>query len=250
MVKLSPESLFVGQSIYFIDEVGSTNDYLKQLASNKSLSEGTVVFTNHQTKGRGQKQNHWSSLPGENSLFSLLLFPNHLTANQLAVLNFAISLGVRAAVQQFLPNKTVEVKWPNDIYVGSKKIAGILIENKLAKSIESIVGIGINVNQKHWENLDQVTSISLEGGNVEPQQVIQKCLEFIEKYYLLSKQTNGAKQIHSLYVSQLYKLNENVSMDGLQYVVKTVNANGKLELEREGVVIELGLNEKKIAWNS
>ena len=249
MVKLSPESLFVGQTVYFVDEVDSTNDYLKQLANTKKLTEGTVVFTNYQSNGRGQKQNVWTSKLGDNALFSVLLYPNHIQANQLAMLNFAISLGVRAAIQQYIPQKKVEVKWPNDIYVEDKKIAGILIENKLAKNIESVIGIGINVNQEVWTNLKGVTSLRLLGTQVDPQMVIQKCLEFVEKYYLLSKQSNGAKQIHDLYVTQLYKLNEEVIMDGQNFIVKSVTASGKLQIERSGISMEIGLNERKIVWN-
>lgn len=134
----------------WLDETPSTNS---ALAAMEGAGQGTVVITHNQTAGRGQRGNSWEAEPGMNVTMSMLLEPRFITAAG----QFAVSEIVATGVANILsllagPDAAISVKWPNDIYAGDRKIAGILIENTLAGSriVRSIAGIGVNVNQEHF----------------------------------------------------------------------------------------------------
>lgn len=154
--------LIIGQNTIYLDKVASTNDYLRDLLSNfKPLAEGTAILAEEQFQGKGQRGSTWLSDPGKNLTTSILLKPHFLAIEQ----QFALSATVAIALVKWLKSKTelpVTVKWPNDIYVDNKKIAGILIENKLkGNKIEaSIVGIGVNINQVNFDTASTITSLS------------------------------------------------------------------------------------------
>lgn len=131
-----------------LDESPSTNSYLAANAA--TLPHGAVVTARAQTAGRGQRGNSWESAPGENITMSLLLRPVGLHPARQFVISQAVSLAIVAVLRKYLsPECDVRVKWPNDIYVGDRKICGILIEHSITSSgiNHSIIGAGINVNQ-------------------------------------------------------------------------------------------------------
>lgn len=154
--------LIIGQNIIYLDKVASTNDYLKELVSNfKPLAEGTAILAGDQYQGKGQRGSTWVSEAGKNLTVSILLKPQFLPLEQ----QFVLSATIAIAVAEWLKDRTqlpVSVKWPNDIYIAEKKIAGILIENKLkANKIDtSIVGIGININQTNFGTASNITSLA------------------------------------------------------------------------------------------
>lgn len=139
------------QNIFYIEETTSTNQLLWQKANEQSLPEGFVIQTDFQSNGRGQGANTWESEKKKNLLCSLLLFPQKIDINQQFLLSEIVALAVKNVLQKEL-NKTIKIKWPNDIYVDNKKIAGILIENKIMgkQFATSIIGIGLNINQTHF----------------------------------------------------------------------------------------------------
>ncbi|MFT5725523.1 MAG: BirA family biotin operon repressor/biotin-[acetyl-CoA-carboxylase] ligase [Bacteroidia bacterium] len=242
--------MFVGQSVIFVQEINSTNEYLKFFSKKKELVEGTVVVTSFQTKGKGQHANEWQSEARQNALFSVLLKPNHLTGTSINAMSFLTGLAVRATIQKYLPNSDVKVKWPNDVFVNNKKIAGILIENRVHRRIESVIGIGLNLNQTEFVDLPNATSVKLQSGEqVSVDQVISDCLGFVEKYYLLSKRSDGVKQLMELYVSQLYKLNESVFVDSEPFIITGVDINGSLELSNTRTNKSVAHKEAEIIWN-
>lgn len=249
-MNLNPQSLFVGQSVVFIKELESTNEYLKNFSKGGGLAEGIVVVTEYQSKGKGQQSNSWQSEANQNALFSILLTPKNLVGDELNALSFLVSLAVRATVQKYLPKMEVTVKWPNDVMVGNKKIAGILIENRIGSPVESIIGIGLNINQSSFEDLPSATSmteVAKQSFNISD--VISDCLGFVEKYYLLSKRDHGVKQLQTLYVSQLYKLNETVLIDSEKYVVVGVDLEGKLLLKNGQADKAIYHKEVVVIWN-
>lgn len=134
--------------IKILKEVDSTNSYLMREAS--SLDAPLMVIARSQTAGRGQRGNSWESEPGKNLTFSVLYRPESFPA----VSQFSISEATAFAVVDFLALHGIEakVKWANDIYVGDKKICGILIQHSLMgpKIGHSVLGIGINVNQTEF----------------------------------------------------------------------------------------------------
>ena len=129
-------------------ETPSTNSYMAEHAAD--LPSGAVVVTRSQTAGRGQRGNSWEAEPEKNLTFSLLLRPDFVKASEQFLISRAVSVGIVKILQRFTRgSEEVSIKWPNDIYVGAQKIAGILIENSLmgAAIDRSIIGIGLNVNQ-------------------------------------------------------------------------------------------------------
>src|SRR5688572_32157531 len=151
----------MGHSVVFMPECHSTNDEASQLIeSSDNVVEGTVVITNDQTSGRGQRGNTWISEPGKNLTFSLVMKPAFLSAQDQFLLNKAFSLGLYDYLHITL-KATVKIKWPNDMLANDKKICGILIENQIqGQNIQhSVVGIGLNVNQ---ENFSMPTATSMK----------------------------------------------------------------------------------------
>ncbi|MFT7154174.1 MAG: BirA family biotin operon repressor/biotin-[acetyl-CoA-carboxylase] ligase, partial [Alteromonas macleodii] len=124
-------NLFIGSVCIRLERVDSSNNYARELIRDKMPIEGTVIVANEQTSGRGQRANTWFSEPKSNLTCSYILRPVFLAAKNQFVLSAAVALAVFETVYQFIPNNTLRIKWPNDILVGDKKIAGILIENTL-----------------------------------------------------------------------------------------------------------------------
>ena len=133
--------------------VSSTNEALiAALNGPASPPHGAVYLTAAQPGGRGQAGNRWHSSPGANLTLSLLLRPDRLSVGRLPALTQWAALAVRRAVHTCVPAQTVSVKWPNDVYVGDQKIAGVLIQNGLRGEVVqwSVVGIGLNVNEQDF----------------------------------------------------------------------------------------------------
>jgi len=140
----------IGHSVIWLPEVDSTSDELARLTSHgKGLDNGQVIAAINQTSGRGMGQNIWESQAGMNLTFSFLVRPHFLDASQQFLVNIFVSLALLKYLLDVLPGQLVSIKWPNDIYVGSNKIAGILIAHSVSGNTlqQSIIGIGLNVNQ-------------------------------------------------------------------------------------------------------
>ncbi len=142
--------MIIGSNIIFKENLPSTNQYMDDLLKSRDLQEGTIIYTNYQSEGRGQTGNKWESEDGKNLLLSILLMPSMIDPSEQFILSIAISLGICDFIKRYIPH--CKIKWPNDIYVNDDKIAGILIENSLLEDhIEySIAGIGVNINQEKF----------------------------------------------------------------------------------------------------
>ena len=134
--------------IIHIDETDSTNRWLKEKGGEAAM----VVVAEYQTAGKGCGKNSWESERGKNLTFSMLVHPSErplrIQAKEQFRITEVVSVALCKTLQPYIYNK-VEIKWPNDIYVGHRKICGVLIENRLQGSDikDSIIGIGLNVNQ-------------------------------------------------------------------------------------------------------
>lgn len=145
----------------FFEEIESTSSYL--IKEHNNLENFTFVSSNYQSKGKGREDRQWISAKGANLLFSLLLKDKNLIKEY-----SSISLFFAAIVAEFLQSKGisgVQIKWPNDVYLNGKKIAGILLEGNIEEYL--VIGVGININQKDFPNSlhHPATSIYLETGN-------------------------------------------------------------------------------------
>ena len=138
-------------NIIKIPRLASTNSYMQEQVEKKALQEGDVVRALFQDEGKGQGGNNWESEYGKNLLFSMMLEPKTIDASQQFILTQLVSLALLEEIIEFLVsfNIDVKIKWPNDIYVDNKKIAGMLFQNSIKgnKIDYSIVGIGVNINQ-------------------------------------------------------------------------------------------------------
>lgn len=136
-------------SIIHITETNSTNEHLNNLLKAEKLDEGSVLWADFQTAGKGQIGNSWESEKGKNLTFSMVLYPDFTEASQQFILSKLVSVAIVDVLREEI-FENVQIKWPNDIYVGNKKIAGILIDNVLTGKYlsQTIIGIGLNVNQE------------------------------------------------------------------------------------------------------
>ena len=177
-------------SVVTIDEVESTQSYLIELSNKTELQEGVVINALSQFKGVGQFENKWESENGKNLTFSLLLKPLFLNPCDQFLLTQVLSL----AISDFLltqTNKTVSIKWPNDIYIDKNKICGILVKNQLFGSVfeHAFCGIGLNVNQEKFPPLPNPTSLIIETGKeFDLENVLQQVLKHIDFRYTQLKQ--------------------------------------------------------------
>ncbi|HEX7415510.1 MAG TPA: biotin--[acetyl-CoA-carboxylase] ligase [Bacteroidia bacterium] len=206
-------TLFVGQNIIDLDETESTNTYATNLIKEQPVAEGTLVFTNKQTKGRGQLGNTWQAESGKNLTFSLVLHPGFLSTERQFYLSKITSLAVFGMLTEFLNISLygIKIKWPNDILVNNNKIAGILIENILRGNFlqSSVIGVGININQLNFAGINkQVTSLAvLLKKEFNLKDLLQLFCKHFEALYLTLKQDNFDK-INQAYLKQLYGFNE------------------------------------------
>lgn len=148
--------------------IASTYDYLvKLLQERPDLPSGTVIHTDYQTAGRGQLNNSWFSSPRLNALPSIYLRLDR-PLQQIWSISEATAIAVYKSYQEQLSSEdTIEIKWPNDLFVNDHKIAGILIHNALAEGsvAETIIGIGMNINEGAFPpELPQAISLHLVTG--------------------------------------------------------------------------------------
>ena len=220
-------------NIIELKEISSTNDYALELARTKIVPEFTVIRADFQTKGRGQIGNHWVADNGKNLLFSVILHPTHIAANNQFILSQCVSLTLFRTVSLFCDD--VAIKWPNDLYVGNKKIAGILIENLLnGKHIaSSIIGIGLNVNQEDFigaENPISLKNIIRKEFNIN--ELLLLFLKELDSIYSQIPQNN--KTIQDEYLNHLYLKDQQAPFkdkDGLfTGTIYSVAENGQLHI--------------------
>ena len=201
-------TLFIGSKLIYLPECHSTNTIALQMLQQEFLPEGSVVITDNQFAGRGQRGNSWEATKGQNLTFSLVLRPRFLPVQEQFLLNISISL----AIYDYLTDLQVPdlaIKWPNDLYIGAKKVGGILIESSLknAQLEWSVIGIGINVEQTFF-SVPTATSLALElKQKISKQQLLDGLLKALELRYLQlrSKQTT---QFRKIYLERLYWLGE------------------------------------------
>lgn len=178
----------------------------------QQAAEGTVWIADFQSAGRGQRGNKWESKNAENLTFSILFKPLFLSpAHQFQISQIA-SLGVR----RYLCSKGLDakIKWPNDIYIGNKKICGMLIEHSISgdKLAGSIVGIGININQKVFSSdAPNPTSLILEApltsGEYDRKEELSQLLGYICTAYE-ELEDGFAKELDIEYTENLYRFGE------------------------------------------
>ncbi len=222
-------TLFTGKVYQCFDELPSTNDYLLELLAKSKPPEGMAIRAASQSAGRGQYGSRWESTPGQNLTLSVLFYPNWLAVGDQFFLSMAVALAVRDTVEGSGWKATgtapppITVKWPNDIYVGSKKVAGILIQNSLQGHTlqATVVGIGLNVNQRVFsDDLPNPTSMALVyGREFVLEEVVDALFENLERRYLQLK-AGQQSALKTIYEDQLFQkgvLSKFVLPDGTNF---------------------------------
>lgn len=225
--------------ITFLQETTSTND----VARDPLYRHGDIVSAEFQTAGRGQRGHSWSSRRSENLMFSAVFEPCALRAAE----QFLISEAVALALVDTLASYGLEarVKWTNDIYVGDKKIVGILIEHDLHGDCVSrtIAGIGLNVNQREFDpSLPNPTSMALETGRVfDRREVLCACRDALMRRMEQIGDGAGRSALQREYRSLLYRLGEEhdfrlPSGEVLRGTIRGAESTGELLVESGGRV--------------
>ena len=182
-------------NIIHVSETDSTNRWLREHPSDDDVA----VVADYQTAGRGQGTNTWESERGKNLLFSVLLHPCQVPANRQFHISMAMSLAICDALGQHIGD--LSVKWPNDIYWGDGKIGGILIEHRLHGAMirDSIIGVGLNVNQRVFRS-DAPNPVSLWQiceHETDREQLLRDILEAFGRYM--------EQDVKARYLSLLYR---------------------------------------------
>ena len=189
-------------------ETISTNELAADALKNGKVIEGSAFRADYQNAGKGQRGRVWESSPGQNILASYVFYPHFLRAEEQFNLIKAISLAVKDLLDKYLIDKAT-IKWPNDIYINDSKIAGVLVESVMKGNFmsSSIIGIGLNINQRKFGDLTNATSVVLETGrgcNVD--MFFGELNYHLEKRYLQLKQNKNAA--NKEYAAALYRLHK------------------------------------------
>jgi BirA family biotin operon repressor/biotin-[acetyl-CoA-carboxylase] ligase len=220
-----------------LNAIDSTNDYLKKNPGLDQLPNFLVVTAESQTDGRGQRGANWASEPGKNLITSILVhdfYQNKFTPFDLII---AVSVAIHEALlHMFIPN--LAIKWPNDIMSGNKKIGGILIENihKSDKKVQSIIGLGLNVNQINFAGFPQASSLQLIcAKEFDTQQLLESIVSAIE--YKLSNWDAQRESSKQVYQNALFKKGVisqfNTQSGSFSGTIMGVDPEGRLEISNE-----------------
>lgn len=195
------------KTIIRLEEVSSTNDYLKGYKpTNEKEDSMVVVIADYQTRGKGQGSNSWESEAGKNLLMSIRVHPRYVPVRYQFFLSMAGALAVRDAVSGYVED--VKLKWPNDIYVGDRKLSGTLIETSVAQRQlkDCVFGVGINVNQSVFQGgaPNPVSLYQLLGKEIDREELAEKVIAAFERYCQMLR--NGAYgDVSALYHLALYR---------------------------------------------
>jgi BirA family biotin operon repressor/biotin-[acetyl-CoA-carboxylase] ligase len=243
------ETKLIGQKMLEFQVLASTNNHTAEMLRQVVIHEGCVIWAHKQTEGKGQRGNKWQTNDNANLTFSLVLYPEFVkTANQF-ILNQTFALALQAFLNDILSNYKVEIKWPNDILIKGKKIAGILIENFLkAGNIEAtIVGIGLNVNQLEFPAFQReaVSMQLLSGLQYDTKELLRQVCVYLDKYYsLLNIAPHLVKQD---YLKNLYKMGVEANFDfngnKMKGIIRDVDVSGCLIIETENSFQKFDLKE-------
>ena len=241
--------MIIGSELLYGENLPSTNSHAAALLKNKKVPEGSVIYTNYQSAGRGQAGNKWESEENKNLLISIILYPHMINPSDQFQLSIVISLGICDFLEHY--TRGISIKWPNDIYVNDDKIAGILIENSIMGNIieHTIAGIGLNINQLRFSgDIPNPVSLSiLTCVQYDLQECLHQLINDLDKRYkcLIS---GDYDRIKSDYISLLYRHNQwrnyrdvNGTFSGC---ISDISTYGRLVVEhKDGNVKEYSFKE-------
>ena len=231
-------------NIIKLNAIDSTNNYLKKIIVDEGISDYTVVTAKFQTEGKGQLGTKWDSEDSKNLICSVYKKDINIKAQDQFVISALVSLALIKTLRKAnLSN--LHIKWPNDIMSDNKKICGILIENIVKENYikDSVIGIGLNVNQTIFNNLPNATSIkNLLGTSYSKDEILNDLVKNIEFFFNELEKTS-INSIFKTYEDALFRINvpstfKNSKGDIFSGYIKGVTKLGKLKVMLEGNLIE------------
>jgi BirA family biotin operon repressor/biotin-[acetyl-CoA-carboxylase] ligase len=226
----------IGDVIIELSEIDSTNNYAMKLVNEGMAEHGLVVRADWQTAGRGQLGNSWISEESKNLLLSLVIDSSGFAIEKQYLLNAMTCVALGEMLMSEYQVANISIKWPNDIYAGSRKISGILIENIIRGQVWShaIVGVGLNVNQQKFADLNRATSLYNETGKTLKTNLVGKRLmKFLNEAY--ERLLKNEDQLFMDYNKMLYGFNEAITLkknnELLTGIMRGVSEHGLLEIE-------------------
>jgi BirA family biotin operon repressor/biotin-[acetyl-CoA-carboxylase] ligase len=238
-----------------LDAIDSTNDFLKEMSKKQIVENFTTVVAKTQTKGKGQMGSKWDSESGKNLIMSVLIKDILKNTDEIFHLNVAIALSVIQLLEDLnLPK--LSIKWANDIMSDNKKLCGILIENsfKSDNKIESIVGIGLNVNQKAFESLPKASSLAVVMDKEFELDLILEQLIFQIKKNCSLILSNQSAVLWNQFHQYLFKINvpmafEDANQKRFMGIIQGVSNEGMLELLLEDdSIMTYGIKEIQMLY--
>lgn len=243
--------LFIGSTRLDFESLPSTNLYARELLDSRP-PEGTLIHSLQQPEGKGLAGNSWYAEPHNNLSFSLILYPKTISGRDIFSLNILVSIALLNSLQELYPNYPFRIKWPNDLLLNEKKIAGILIENtwKNEHLHACIVGIGLNLNTQSFPSAlrNKAGSLILETGiRIEADHFLNSFCSHFEALYLQSRsQTPDFKKQE--YLSALWRYQEWATYEwggkSQEGMIIGVDPSGKLALQtKDNQVLYFDLKE-------
>jgi len=236
---------FTFDVIHF-DELPSTNIHAQEILRRGKLRHGEVICTEYQSQGKGQMSAAWESKPSENLLISICLRLNW-PVDQLFQLTKCASLALIDLLDKLAVDQA-RIKWPNDILIGNKKVGGILIENSIhgQQANYTIFGIGLNVNQKDFEDYHRAaSSLSMAlGRNLDRKQLLSELLKSVKNRL---NDLSDQRRMDQDYLNRLYGKHQlmHYASKGQKFKAELVGVDpmGKLILQQEGTQALYDLKE-------
>jgi len=224
----------IGNKIEIFEELDSTNNYIKINASD--LEEGSIIVAKKQTSGRGRRENKWKSKAG-NLYFSFILKEN---SKRESIFKYIVQSSVAIIRTLNMFSISASIKYPNDCLVGNKKIAGILIESLGSSKLDYvIIGIGININQINFDELNNKAISMKLMANIE-YNVMDVLKQFIENYNNILN--CGYQEVFSEYIKNSIVLNMSITYEDEVYVIKEILSDGN-------ILIKNKLHEHHVAFS-
>lgn len=248
-IKLALETEFIGKNLKFFKEIDSTNTFAKSFAEQNSNIDGLAIVSSHQTKGKGRLGRNWEMEKDKAIALSLILTPD-ISPFEATNITLLIGISVCRAIKKFT-NLPAKIKWPNDIIINEKKVAGILVE--ISAEIEmlkyAIVGIGVNVNNEIFsaDLCKKASSLKLESGeNFNRSLLLAEILLEIEKIYQEYKKNFSFEPFLDEYKSLCLNIGREVKLKYKnQMICGTV-----LDISPQGELILLNSDGEKISISS
>lgn len=243
------DTLFVGKNNIFLAETDSTQTFATILLSKTTPSDGTCIRTDFQSAGKGQIGRYWHSAAGKNLLLSYVLYPTFLDIEDVFFLNIIGSLAIVDLCHEL--NIEAKIKWPNDVYIENKKLAGILSQNTFTgQTIKStIMGIGLNVNEIDFpDNLPNPISLRQITGQHHSVVAVNNILSQKLEFRYLELRSGKTSELWINYHNALYRKGEwnyfkNQNGNLFKGKIQGINKRGQLLVKTDTAIEAYNLNE-------